>query len=322
MTALSPKSSTAGNSEARNKQSGAVMVEFSLIAGLLIFTLLATIDLGRIFYLQSALNKAADNALAMAQKISNFTEDTRLLNPSDADDQVKLTEYVNSVQRIENSARSLLGGVLISDSEDSFGTLRPVKIYETNAQGLMEIDSSVAIMRPGSSVKYTMHDTSEVWFNHPTHCNTSASGCYNPLPGSSTWHDTLKTEPLIIEIRANIHTFLGVLFPVFDSIALRGRAIGFRELQSKGATRDILSVTTVAAPVTAPPSTILPLPPSPAIPSEPTSTTTSETTSTSTSSSTTIPTTAQCNNRAEVCFNNGGDFRKYSDGNCYCYYSG
>ncbi|MDD2943820.1 MAG: TadE/TadG family type IV pilus assembly protein [bacterium] len=329
MTALSLKNSYKIK-QASNKQNGAVIVEFSLIAGLLIITLLAIIDLGRIFYLQSALNKAADNALAMAQKISAFAEDTRLLDPSDTDDQIKLTEYLNSVQRIENSALSLMGGVLIGDSEDSFATLRPVKIYETNSRGLMEIDSAVAILRPGGSVKYSMPHSTEVWFNHPTHCNEAASGCYNPLPGTSTWHDTLKTEPLIIEIRATLNTYLGAFFPVFNSIALRGRAIGFRELQSKGATRDILSVTTVAAAVTAPPTTILPLPPSPAIPSEPTSTTTSETTSTttsettstSTSTTTTIPTTAQCNNRAQTCFNTGGDYRKYSDGNCYCYYSG
>ncbi|MDD2941526.1 MAG: TadE/TadG family type IV pilus assembly protein [bacterium] len=344
----------------QKKQHGAVMVEFAISGLLLITTILALIDLGRIFYIQNTLNKAADNALSLAQKIENLQTETRTLNPSVAAQQAQLNDFTAALDAVEAEANQLLSASLVSPpGTDSAARLLPITIYDKNASGNMILTRDIGILRPGASVKYTDSYGRTQWFAHPTHCNNAAPNCTVPLAASANWDSTIKNEPLVVEIKAQVSTIVGGIIPFLDNATLTGRAIGYREVLPKGAyaesyalpsasttvvTTSVTTTTSTSTSVTTsvatsatsvPSSSVTTAPPSTSTttssaastgPSTSTTTTVVATSVTSVSSSSTVTTSTtttsiSCASIRRSCYFAGGSYH-YNGGACYCAYSG
>ena len=168
----------------------------------------------------------------------NFDVDIRTTDPNSAEYQ----RFLLARQRIFQDASKLPLQTLLTDS----GTPSAAQLVRFSYQDPAPtagpppspFSADVAILRPGEHVKIG-DPTSTVYFEHETY----------PYPGAGVNEPNLdrllRTQPIIVEIRARVSTFT----PVIGTITTKGVAQGFRDPIPRGPMPDeVLASGTVVTP--------------------------------------------------------------------------
>ena len=215
------------------------MIEFALVIPVLILFVLAFVDLVRVIAVQGILVHVAEQTLQVASTMPNFDVDIRTSDPNSPEYQ----RFMLARQRIFQDAAKLPLQTLLTDS----GTPSAAQLirfsYEDPAPSgggpaPAPFSADVAILRPGEHVKVG-DVTSTTYFDHETY----------PFPGTGinepSLERLLKTQPIIIEIRARVSTFT----PAIGTITTKGVAQGFRDPIPQGPMPDeVLASTTLTTP--------------------------------------------------------------------------
>ncbi len=202
---------------------GVTIIEFGLAFPVLLFILLAIIDVVRYIAVEAILNKAASDAVQLASKISNYDIDIRGLTATDADYQ----SYAEARRRILVEATALPLQTLISDyTTPSTISLLPYIITDQALTTLPpdvppSITTSALVLRPGESA--TRSDGTHII--HPT-----LSPAPDGLPPPQNTEVLLNSQPIYVEVRAQVEMF----FPLFRDAVAVGTALGYREEVPKG----------------------------------------------------------------------------------------
>lgn len=239
---------------------GAVILEFALISGIFIFTILSILDLSRYFAVQAILTKGAQNGLSIAKTDPDFGIDIQRLNTECTVNGVVDTTCRNNRRdafraardRVIASATQLPLSTLASPAGSNRSvTLRAVNNLDNvqlNTLG-SDLGNNALVLRPGEVADLVAGEVSyaEVKF-HPQICppgNRSAGSSYlslcknaaDPTIASSlrvrnpneTMQMLFENYPIVVELTAEIEMFM----PLFPKMTVTGTAIGYREIVNR-----------------------------------------------------------------------------------------
>jgi hypothetical protein len=272
---------------------GATMVEFCIVAGLLVLFIFSIIDISRYVAIRALLTRGAESGVLLAQRMGDINVDLRGIDRSDP----KYQAFLAARRKVIQTATALPLSSLVAPSGIPFATqLRSFSNVDPTADGpapAVQLDG--AIIRPGEEAQIA---TSGEVIKHPTLCPPN-SGCpYGDLSTSDGWAHVLENNPFVVQLQVKFTPIL----PIFgNQIIVDADSVGMFNMP-----QDSIF----------PPSGALP----PSITSTTTTTTTtssstsSSSTTTSSSTSTTLPC---CGQRCTVidctCNANGGH-----SGSRYC----
>lgn len=196
---------------------GVSIFQFALTFPILMVFVLTLVDFSRILLVKALLNKGAEDGVALAVKIPNFEIDIRNF----AAGSVEYARFQQARNLIADAATRLPRRTLITPSSD------PTSSYFTPYRYVDTLDAGatvnpppydVAILRPGESVE--IKPGSGNWLYHSTYA-PAAPG----VPAPQSPELLMKSEPIVVEMRATVVTFS----PVLRDVTVAGRAMGYRE---------------------------------------------------------------------------------------------
>jgi len=220
------------------------MIEFSIASLVLLFTMLAIIDFGRILATKVLLTKGAQEAVVLASKIPGLDLDSSkfgdLENPTN-EEIMQWNQFVASRDAVLQASNRIPSLMVAPDSfvnyehEDDFGaTIQPEGLNGASV-------TSAVLLRPGDKHIFSRPNSSETSeiVEHPTVCangecfistcsqNFGGDECEDLSRGSlnADYRNALEEHPLVVETKANVRTFL----PFIEDVTVTGTAFAFRE---------------------------------------------------------------------------------------------
>ena len=207
----------------RGSQRGATMVEFSLVAILLLFIVVTFIDLARIFLVQSLLTKGAQEGLALAEKIDNLSIDNEQLDAADA---ALYADYTAARNAVVDAATARILAIIAErqdvapDAPVRLQLFTPVDFFNGTPQVTAPIPALV--LRPGDSGTGYGGEV----LNHPLRCSTLYSDCTQPRNAWDSMDSMLREFAMQVHLEAVVETYS----PWLGDLRLRGQAMGWREV--------------------------------------------------------------------------------------------
>jgi hypothetical protein len=207
-----------GRVRGTNGESGVTIVESALLIGLVFTFTLNLVDIARFIMLEAILNKAADDGLNVATKISNFDYDVRDLDISDRR------------RVLEAATRFPLETFFTPPGTPSDAELIAFEHIDRELAGAgnnpPSITRAALVVRPGE-VAYQQGDPSKFVTNA-----MRAPDPDNKLPAPPwSMRNSLRSNPIHVEIRAKVKPLCPrILCPWFGTERIMsGRALGWRE---------------------------------------------------------------------------------------------
>ncbi len=217
-------------SEERDSEKGSVLVESSLVIGVIFLLLLTFFEVGYGLYLKAILTKAAQNALNLSQKINGTQTDLRVLDIEDSGDLTKWDRFNDAVSTIEEKAKLITKAAGIGDVGSGGISLREyTNVYHLN--GIKkEKKHSILFLRPTESATFSKNGETKI-IHHPDYCDIWMSGCsLSEDEKNSEWESLIFNDPFVVKVSVDYKPLFGLL----GKVELSGQAIGFREKLLKG----------------------------------------------------------------------------------------
>lgn len=210
--------------------SGATLLEFLLVALVVVTMLVGIMDLSRYYSVRGALAKGAYDGLSVAKVIQDFTIDTA--NISNVDGPVAshpdYLKFNAAREQIISAAVSFPTHTFVPNNGES--SLRTYQLFD----GVRTLDTQVLVLRPGDAGSY---DGTNIY--HPTICPQNMSECVSNggryRKPAESMEQLFRDHPIIVEMRASFSPVL----PIFGTLPVQAKAVGYRELSRRSLTQSL-----------------------------------------------------------------------------------